>query len=246
MNIFKLKKTETFIEKEKKESNIIIVIARYNEKLEWTLEEPFNKFKYIVYNKGNNENFEKKYVKEIIKLPNVGKCDHTYLYYIINNYNDLSDITIFLPGSLDMIYKKRLALNLLNEINNRNNAVFISLNEVDVKNKYYSFKMDKYDTKYKGNKTNESLIELKKSNIRPFGLWFDNMFGNIKVNNVIYYGIFSIHKEDIIQHPITRYEKLIKELSDHANPEAGHYFERSWGAVFYPLKKTLIVKYNEI
>ena len=42
--------------------NIDIVISRYNEDLKWTLEEPFNEFQYIVYNKGDNEEFEKTFV----------------------------------------------------------------------------------------------------------------------------------------------------------------------------------------
>jgi len=44
-------------------NKIEIVVARYNEDLSWTNEFPFNKFNYTVYNKGNNDNFEKKYVK---------------------------------------------------------------------------------------------------------------------------------------------------------------------------------------
>jgi hypothetical protein len=45
-------------------------------------------------------------VKKIVNLPNVGKCDHTYLYHIINNYNNLSKILVFLPGSINMENKK--------------------------------------------------------------------------------------------------------------------------------------------
>lgn len=40
--------------------NIDIVVSRYNEDLKWMNEYPFNKFQYIVYNKGVNENFCKK------------------------------------------------------------------------------------------------------------------------------------------------------------------------------------------
>ena len=39
--------------------NTDIIVSRYNEDLNWTKEEPFNRFSYIVYNKGNNDNFEK-------------------------------------------------------------------------------------------------------------------------------------------------------------------------------------------
>ena len=226
--------------------NIEIIIARYNEDLAWTLEKPFNQYKYIVYNKGDNENFEKANVKEIIKLENVGKCDHTYLYHIIKKYDNLSEITVFFPGSLDMPYKKRIASRLLKDIEQKNKAIFISLNENDIKKLHYNFKLDSYKTTHYSNKSKNPEVLLKKSDIRPFGRWFENMFGDIKVNCLIYYGIFSIHKGDIVQHQKSRYEFLIKDLSDHSNPEVGHYFERSWCAVFHPLNNTYIIKYNKI
>jgi hypothetical protein len=240
---------ENFVNEELNNLGVDIIIARYNEDLKWTLEYPFNQFKYIVYNKGNNENFEKKYVSKIIKLPNVGKCDHTYLYHIIENYDKLSDITVFFPGSIDLKHKKKIAVKILKEIYLRKNAIFISLNENDIQKLHYKFKLDYYKTKHALNRSDDNDntdYMLKKSNIRPFGLWFQNMFGNLKIDCLIYYGIFSIDKNDIIQHPKSRYETLIQELSDHPNPEVGHYLERSWCAVFHPMNKTEIIKYNKI
>jgi hypothetical protein len=68
------------------------------------------------------------------------------------------------------------------------------------------------------------------------------MFGNIdEINCLIYYGIFSISKNDIVQHSVDRYKKLIKDLSDHSNPEVGHYIERSWSAIFYPMNHTKVL-----
>lgn len=234
---------EKFINKKK---DIDIIIARYNEDLKWTLEKPFNKYQYIVYNKGTNNDFEKSRVKKIINLPNVGKCDHTYVYHIIKNYDNLSDIQLFLPGSVDMPHKKKIASKILYEIEERNKAVFISLNETDVLKNHYNTQFTEYMTTYEANRNINPEIYLKKSSIRPFGKWFENKFGNIKVDCMIYYGVFSIDKNDILQHPKSRYENLIDDLSDHSNPEAGHYFERSWCAIFYPLKNTFIIKYEKI
>jgi hypothetical protein len=62
---------------------------------------------------------------------------------------------------------------------------------------------------------------------------------NIKVVN--YSGIFGIGKKHIIQHPKAYYEKLIQELNTHSNPEVGHYFERSWAAIFHPNADAVIV-----
>ncbi len=93
--------------------NIDIIISRYNEDLSWTMESPFNLFQYIVYNKGNNENFNKTNVKQTINIENVGKNDHTYLYHITNNYDNLSNIIVFFPGSLNLDYKKNKAKIIL-------------------------------------------------------------------------------------------------------------------------------------
>ena len=70
-------------------SKVKIIISRFNENLNWLQESPFNEFQYIVYNKGDNDNFNKTNVVSIVNLPNVGKCDHTYLYHIVNNFDTI-------------------------------------------------------------------------------------------------------------------------------------------------------------
>jgi hypothetical protein len=99
--------------------SIELVIARYNENLEWTKEEPFCNYNIIVYNKGSNLNFYKDNIKHIYNLPNVGMCDHTYMYHIIYKYHDLADITFFLPGSLNITYKKNIALQIFKIIQDK-------------------------------------------------------------------------------------------------------------------------------
>ena len=98
--------------------NCILVISRYNEKLEWLNEEPFSSYKAIVYNKGENDDFEKKNVIKIVNLENVGREAHSYIYHILSEYNKHYDLTIFLPGSLDTRHKKIKALQLFKIIKN--------------------------------------------------------------------------------------------------------------------------------
>ena len=74
--------------------SIQIIISRFNEDLKWTLSYPFNKYKYIVYNKNpDNDDYEKQNVIKTIDIKNQGKCDHTYLYHVVHNYDSLKDIT---------------------------------------------------------------------------------------------------------------------------------------------------------
>ena len=220
-------------------SNIDIIVSRYNEDLEWMNEYPFNQFKYIIYNKGTNYNFNKKYIKEIININNVGRESHTYLYHIITNYNNLAKINIFFPGSLDIERKNYKSKYLLNLIKKNNKAYLVGKYTNNLKKKFGAFYLDEWQsTNLKNNKINPENILLK-SNIRPYSKWFTNRFGNIIVNYYCLYGIFSIDRRDIIQHPKSYYENLIKDLNTHSNPEAGHYYERSWAAVFHPLNYTI-------
>jgi hypothetical protein len=217
-----------------------IVISRFNEDLKWTTTGIFNNFTYIVYNKGDNDNFEKSNINKIINLKNVGRCDHTYLYHIINNYNNLSDITLFLPGSLDLPEKNFRATQILYSIKQNPNAVFFGEYCENIQQKFKDFCLSfwKSSNIQNFNKNNEVALHL--SEIRPFGEWYKYNFENIISNYVSYWGIFSVDKKDIIQHPLSRYINLINQLETSSNPEVGHYIERSWNAIFYPMLHTKI------
>jgi len=225
------KKIENF---DKKYENQEIVIARYNEKLEWINQEPFNRHPIIVYNKSDNENFSKNNVKKIVKLSNIGRETHSYLYHIIENYDNLSDVTIFLPGSAELSNKFDRSKNLVTTVENTNKTVLSCVKEENFIENNYNFQLDNYLLTNENNKQINSDSTVKMSNIRPFGKWYETIFTNEKNECISYNSIIAISKENILQKPKLYYEKLIKELNTHHNPETGHYMERSWYAVFYP------------
>ena len=76
-------------------SNLHIVIARYNESLDWldTCLTPQQRRSVWIYNKGPDS-----VSSQIKTLPNVGREAHTYLTYIIENYDNLPDRVYFLQG----------------------------------------------------------------------------------------------------------------------------------------------------
>jgi hypothetical protein len=222
-------------------SKVTIIVSRFNENLNWINEFPFNQFKYIVYNKGFNEDFEKNNVIKIVKLENIGRCDHTYLYHIIENYHNLSDIIVFFPGSIDMQDKKKKGIEILKNIINSNfdHAYFHGHYTENLREVFKDFKLDNWIS-YQFENNNDKL--LLKCRIRPYYNWYKYFFGNTNAHWYTFNSIFSIDKRDIIQHPITKYQFIIQPISTHSNPEAGHYIERSWGAIFYPLIHTIKVQ----
>ena len=68
-----------------------LILARYNEDVSWI--DKVDVEKITIYNKGE-DNLKYKY----IKLPNIGRESHTYLYHIIENYDNLTELTIFSQG----------------------------------------------------------------------------------------------------------------------------------------------------
>ncbi len=79
--------------KNKTKKNFELVITRYNEDINWS----DNYIDYrTVYNKGDiNVSYEH------IKRQNIGRDGESPLYHIINNYNNLADITFFCQGAIN-------------------------------------------------------------------------------------------------------------------------------------------------
>ena len=234
---FIMYKFKHVIEKLQNKNTIEIVVSRYNEELNWLNDEPFSKYPVICYNKGVNENYKIKNMKKSVKLANVGRESHTYLYHIIQNYDNLADITIFLPGSADSKeYNKQLrAILLARECENANTSVIIGVKHKSVKKELYNFAMNTYKSTTPENRkiNSETILDLCKT--RPYGKWFEQKFPEVDIEYIPYSGIIAISKQHILQHPKSYYERLMDELSYSSNPEVGHYFERSWVAVFHPL-----------
>jgi hypothetical protein len=180
-----------------------IIVAKYNEDIKWLDGLDFNKF---IYNKGKG--------KVGTKLPNVGNEAHTYLYHIVNNYDNLDDINIFTQGNPFDHCKD-----------------FISkVNELD-KTYYYDFGCL------------ETRAKIEKHQITRFGVkcWeffepqllldvFDKM--GIKyelplIISVSHYAIFAVGKEQIRKFPLEVYQWLL-DFAVKYDKNAGYLMELIW------------------
>jgi len=204
--------------------------------MDWLNKEPFKNLNTICYHKGHKEIPECNSNCKIIKLPNVGRCDHTYLHHIIENYDTLADVTFFTTASWPNIpIKQDLTLKMLNrtlETKDTTLYIFPYFN-------HYNFQIDNWTSTDENNRYNEE-TETQPSPIRPFGLWFDSNFPGEKIQYVQYKGIFAVSREHIQNRSKEFYKKLIKYLDSHPNPEAGHYMERAWATIFQPIPEKCI------
>jgi hypothetical protein len=216
------------------DGNTEIVVARYKENIDWLDDPPFNKYKVVCYNKGDDLPHCTASKCKIIPLPNIGRCDHTFLYHIVNNYDNLANITIFLPASCLDSHKIKTTYKLMYLIDKTKTTVILGKPYENVHEELYKFFINKHEATNLVNKSANPEKKLLPCPIRPFGRWFDAMFGDLVIKIVSYFSEFAIAKEHILQHPKEHYEKLLSFVDSHSNPEAGHYMERAWSAVFSP------------
>ena len=200
-----------------------IIVARYNENIEWLNNEKLN---CIFYNKGKQLNID----NEVI-LPNVGRESETYLHYIITNYDNLPDVVVFIQARISD-HKGRDDINYLLKIKNEalqdsKSQNFNTNNDIGLGsdfNKEWNYSNGNYYLKdnYKDN-TPIKFID-----------WFTKYINVDYPNPINFYknAIFSVKKELILKNPIEYYQKLILEVNHHINPTEGHFFERSWYYIF--------------
>ena len=68
---------------------IDVVVARYREDISWLSDPVFKNYNVLVYNK---------YEQSGLVLPNVGRESQTYVHHIVQNFDNLADVTAFVQG----------------------------------------------------------------------------------------------------------------------------------------------------
>ena len=199
-----------------------IVVAHYNEKLDWL--EPKADHAHV-YHKGELQS-PSLGVYAWDKLPNVGRESHTYLYHIINNYENLADVTVFVQG----------------EGGSHAGWCFGTIDESVAKAK----ENVACKVMYRSNENNWGKIRhlakwleeynsgaMRHANF-TLGEFYQELFGSPHPGDIpiCLAGCFAATRDMIKKHPIDFYKKAISFVDDHKNPEEGHYFERLWATIF--------------
>ena len=246
----------TYVGEKFNKNDISLIIARYNEDIDWV--NAYNDIA-IIYNKGNhniNSSFN-----HIINIDNIGREGHTYLYHIINNYNNLSQRVIFTQAD-PFIHNDTLLFG----IDNYNNFI-----DVQPLGRHYAkdiippniilsnnIIITNYGLEYLVIKVNKNLDYCNEYYFDDSGISniiksYNNRFNNCKslienflirsnfpytkqINKIRYTwcGLFSVIKEKIIKYNISIYYNLLNELISYDNQsgENGYILEKLWLYIF--------------
>jgi hypothetical protein len=188
-------------------NNVEYVVAHYNKKIDWILDNKIND-KTIIYNK-SNANIKNEF-KNVINLNNVGRESHTYIYHIIKNYDNLAEITFFTQDNpfdhcTDYIIRMK-------EIYLNKNIFFYGFGNRNIR-------VQNYICKHHDN------IPIKKL--------CDELCLNTNGNFTFTPGaIIMVRKSAILKHNIDFYKKCLSYLEYNIDPIEGYVFERIWGVIF--------------
>ena len=205
-----------------------VVVARYSENIEWLRKFPLDSL--YIYNKGDegslhtqlqllrNGRDESYHVEQ---LPNIGREAHTYLHYIVQNYDKLPDIVHFTQGSLDEHpFHKSVDFTDSSKAFSTQNLSFCAFsNGFDRHCRLASYR--------------DHVLEPAECNGHEWFYKYIDPFRTVNVQCMYIWwnAIFSVRKEFIQSRPRHYYKRLIEQLSTQ-NPEVAHYFERSWFYLF--------------
>jgi len=213
-------------------STLDLVVARYEEDISWVKNIPENLYSSIViYNKGEKAEFD--LPKSTVKtLPNFGRESHTYLHHVIDNYDNLADITFFLPGSAwTRDDKKARVERIVDYLKANRTSVIIGHKDDKMIDETYNFSIDTWTVTNAENRRKNPDSLLIPSVDRPLRSWFEKRFHGDSLNCVSFTGIMAVSRDDIQKRPKEFYEDLYKEHA-HTNPEVVHYSERVWKNIF--------------
>ena len=207
-----------------------IVVAHYNEDLSWLRDKVSS---CRIYSKGGDEDAAT-YPHQ--KLPNIGREGHTYLHHIIERYDNLTDVTIFLQGRIDDHINLSLEEIIERSLRTKDGQVttfpFRDLERFDHWN---GFPWEEYPCWKKW--SSAACAPAAKT---PAQYW-QQFFSGTPLPVAVGFppgALFAVRKSTIQRHPRIFYQSLLEELflgnMMHKNPETGHILERFWLAMWNP------------
>ena len=223
-----------------KNETIDYIITRYKEYIDWVQYIPANVTKIYIYNKGPDDNIFKNYklTEElskkiiIIKLENKGRIDHTVVYHILNNWNNLPDTLVNLPGTILMSEKKGRYFTSINrslQYLNKDYKGFYAPRFKKISSNF-NYSIGNYEPEGICNRNNGSIF--LKSEYTDFKTWKESIIDSRPIKYVCMRCMFAVHKNNILHIDKQIYERLLKSLSVGDNIENGHFAERIWAHLF--------------
>lgn len=181
-----------------------LIVAHYQEDISWTKKFWEQGWVIKVYDKGPKQDLGLG-AYEYASLPNIGREPHTYIHYIIENYDNLPDWMLFSQGDPMFHYPEFADLAYL----------------VDV-DKFHWLSNYSFESDASGLPHHSGL---------PVAEFYEKITGKQMPPTIPFKPncLFVLRREDVLKHDRAFYEKLLDMSME---PQAPWALERLWGVIF--------------
>lgn len=203
--------------------DVAYIVSRYTEDIEWL--KPIMD-SCVIINKGT------KLSTEDVMRENVGRESESYLYYIIEHYDNLPEVCVFTQGNI-ADHTKKDPIVYLTELAAQAAKNGMSSPRAHCSNPYDKDWGPAWNVRPGGHFLKENY---RNNRLLTFYEWFLLHISPRypRLLRIHMNGIFAIRRDLILSRPRQFYAKLIREVNWHSNPIEGHFMERSWVYIFYP------------
>ena len=217
-----------------------IVISRYNEPVGKCLGMVPEDVDIIIYDKGEPVAPQiRERAKRVVRLPNTGREGHTYLWHIVENYDDLADVTFFSQGNCKPHLKGKKIPYFFD---------FKNVEEECARHAYLATTASSRSlSSWKRGRKNPpdhltraldtGRWRASRSKMTFPEWWTKYVRQELPTHDEVRFawgGTFSVTKNYILSNSKRYYKKLLHTLTGGVNPEEGHYMERAWSYIFKP------------
>ncbi len=212
--------------------SVDLVVSCYADSLEWLA--PLRPSRIFLYDKGPVGRLAG---LDYITLPNFGKCDETYLTHIVTLYDDLADWTVFtVDAPFDRMHEVSMADCLTPGEHLRVPRLWKGRDWDPVTGRLnwhqWGSIRDRNGTNWKDRYESGIIAPA----VLSFVEWMRKYIGH-DPNSADWPGyapggIMGVPRRAITYLPKAFYERLRDQLSHDVEPEAGHFCERAWTAIF--------------
>jgi hypothetical protein len=170
-------------------------------------------------------------------LPNIGRCDHTFLHHLMQHYVTFllrpQGHVLFLPASKHHHLREVLSgpLTDISSAKHWWHPDYVPWRELE------QFKVNNYTGVDKANNAKLAASGKRegaftRAAIRPYGKWFRHYFGYVPGPDtevrVVTMGVFRFPASFVRRSPKALISKLLASVGVSSNCEEGHYMERAW------------------
>ena len=202
------------------EKVIEILVSRYAEDVSWlSTIKVARPFRITVVNKGKPLVWCE---WPVVELPNVGRCDHTYVHHFFHRFESLEDVTLCIPASAYDIPLKRAKLAaILRRLEHQDSVFPLRLMHAQ------DLVHETYTCAHPKNRGSSALVAA--------GCTYDEWWGRfIPVDQSLFvtlHGLFAVDRASVHRHGRAFWGRLDGELSTGDNLQVGHFMERAWYSV---------------